>query len=130
MTARRASAQGRATGAPRTRPATAVDGNPVADGALAPPAARAAIQHRLRRAEGQLRGIQRMIDEGADCLAVASQLGAVRRALDSTSEQLALCVIEQELSRPRVHAPEAGAAADPSVAPVIERLEGLLARLR
>jgi DNA-binding FrmR family transcriptional regulator len=71
-----------------------------------------------------------MIDDGADCLAVASQLGAVRRALDSTSEQLALCVIEQELGRLHGHPPADGAATDPMVAPLIERLEGLLARLR
>lgn len=133
MTTRRAAAPRPAAGSTRAKPARALEAiapHPIAEGALAPPAARAAIQHRLRRAEGQLRGIHRMIDEGADCLAVASQLGAVRRALDSTSEQLALCVIEQALGRQRGRPPGDDAAVDPSVALVIERLEGLLARLR
>jgi DNA-binding FrmR family transcriptional regulator len=134
MPARRAAAPRPAAGSTRAKPPAraleAIGPQPVAEDALAPPAARAAIQHRLRRAEGQLRGIQRMIDEGADCLAVASQLGAVRRALDSASEQLALCVIEQALGHQRGRPPGDHAAADPSVASVIERLEGLLARLR
>jgi CsoR family transcriptional regulator, copper-sensing transcriptional repressor len=94
---------------------------------------RARLQNRLRRAEGQLRGVQRMIDEGADCLAVASQLAAVRRALDSASEQLALCVIEQELDRHLRHGadrPFGPASAAPDTAPILRRLDTLLSRLR
>mgnify|MGYP003536308342 CR=1 FL=1 len=34
------------------------------------------LLHRLKRAEGQLRGIQRMIQEGEDCLSIASQMSA------------------------------------------------------
>ncbi len=37
---------------------------------------------RLSRAEGQLRGIQRMIGEGRDCAEIVNQLLAVRAALD------------------------------------------------
>jgi DNA-binding FrmR family transcriptional regulator len=36
---------------------------------------------RLRRAEGQLRGVQRLLEEGADCKAVITQLTAVQAAL-------------------------------------------------
>ena len=35
---------------------------------------------RLRRAEGQLRGVQRMLGEGADCQQVLTQLAAVKAA--------------------------------------------------
>ncbi len=38
---------------------------------------------RLRRIEGQIRGLQRMIEEGQDCDAVLTQLMAARAALDS-----------------------------------------------
>jgi DNA-binding FrmR family transcriptional regulator len=36
---------------------------------------------RLRRAEGQLRGVQRLLDEGADCREVVNQLTAAQAAL-------------------------------------------------
>jgi DNA-binding FrmR family transcriptional regulator len=37
---------------------------------------------RLRRIEGQIRGLQRMIEEGQDCTEVIHQLCAARKALD------------------------------------------------
>ena len=37
---------------------------------------------RLRRAEGQLRGVQRMIEEGSDAKQVLTQLAAVKAAVD------------------------------------------------
>jgi DNA-binding FrmR family transcriptional regulator len=40
---------------------------------------------RLRRVEGQIRGIQRMIEEQRDCESVVTQLMAARAALDRTS---------------------------------------------
>ena len=41
-----------------------------------------AVVNRLRRAQGQIGGILRMIDEGRDCKDVVTQLAAVNRALD------------------------------------------------
>jgi len=41
-----------------------------------------AVINRLRRAQGQLGGVLRMIDEGRDCKEVVTQLAAVSRALD------------------------------------------------
>ena len=55
------------------------------------------ILNRLRRAEGQLRGVQRMIEAGEPCNAVAAQMSAVRKALDSTAVQMAMCYLKQEL---------------------------------
>jgi len=37
---------------------------------------------RLRRAEGQLRGVIGMLEDGRDCADVVTQLAAVSRALD------------------------------------------------
>jgi DNA-binding FrmR family transcriptional regulator len=39
------------------------------------------VLNRLRRAEGQLRGVQRLIEEGADCKTVITQLTAAQAAL-------------------------------------------------
>jgi DNA-binding FrmR family transcriptional regulator len=55
------------------------------------------ILNRLKRAEGQLRGIQRMIEEGEGCLAIATQMAAVRKALDSTYVRMTVCFMEQQL---------------------------------
>lgn len=55
------------------------------------------LLNRLKRAEGQLRGIQKMIEDGKPCLDVASQMAAVRKALDSTYVRMTVCFMEQEL---------------------------------
>lgn len=60
-------------------------------------AARTDILNRLKRAEGQLRGIQRMIDEGESCLDIAGQMSAVRKALDSTYVRMTVCFMQQEM---------------------------------
>ena len=41
-----------------------------------------AVVNRLRRAQGQIGGILKMIEEGRDCKDVVTQLAAVNRALD------------------------------------------------
>jgi DNA-binding FrmR family transcriptional regulator len=56
---------------------------------------------RLRRAEGQLRGVQRMLEEGADCQKVLTQLAAVKAAVDQVglhliSDRLRTCVADGE----------------------------------
>ena len=40
------------------------------------------ITNRLKRIEGQIRGLQRMVDEGRECEAILTQLMAARSALD------------------------------------------------
>ncbi len=40
------------------------------------------VINRLRRAQGQLGGVIRLIEEGRDCQDVVTQLAAVNRALD------------------------------------------------
>jgi len=48
---------------------------------------------RLRRIEGQVRGLQRMIDEDQYCIDVLTQVSAVTRALES----VALGLLEDHL---------------------------------
>ena len=57
------------------------------------------IVKRLRRAQGQIGGVLRMIDEGRDCEAIVTQVAAVSRALDRAgfaliSTGLKQCLIE------------------------------------
>jgi len=59
--------------------------------------ARKDLLNRLKRAEGQLRGIQRMIETGDTCLDIASQMAAVRKALDSAYVRMTVCFMQQEL---------------------------------
>jgi CsoR family transcriptional regulator, copper-sensing transcriptional repressor len=50
--------------------------------------------NRLRRVEGQLRGIQAMIEKGSDCEAITQQLSASRRALDKAFYHVLSCAIQ------------------------------------
>jgi len=60
---------------------------------------KAAVQKRLRRIEGQIRGLQRMVDEDRYCVEVLEQVSAATRALQSVAillldDHLAHCVAE------------------------------------
>ncbi|MBH5336094.1 metal-sensitive transcriptional regulator [Streptomyces pactum] len=57
------------------------------------------IRKRLRRIEGQVRGLQRMVEEDAYCIDVLTQVSATTAALQSCSlalleEHLNCCVTE------------------------------------
>ena len=47
-----------------------------------------AVQKRLRRIEGQVRGLQRMVGEDAYCIDVLTQISAVTRALQGVALEL------------------------------------------
>jgi DNA-binding FrmR family transcriptional regulator len=47
-----------------------------------------AIRKRLRRIEGQVRGLQRMVDEDRYCIDILEQISAATRALQSVALQL------------------------------------------
>ncbi len=51
---------------------------------------KAAVLKRLRRIEGQVRGIQRMVEESKYCVDILVQIAAVRAALD----QVGLILLE------------------------------------
>lgn len=58
------------------------------------------VQKRLRRAEGQLRGVQRMLEEGADCKDVVTQLTAAQAALHRTGLRLMAAGMRHCLAHP------------------------------
>lgn len=47
-----------------------------------------AILKRLRRIEGQVRGLQRMVDEDRYCIDILEQVSAATRALQATALEL------------------------------------------
>ncbi|MCA0758471.1 metal-sensitive transcriptional regulator [Paenibacillus sp. N4] len=56
---------------------------------------------RLRRIEGQIRGVLRLMEEGKSCKDVVSQLSAVRNAADRAmaqivAENLQQCILEEQ----------------------------------
>ncbi|WP_252312934.1 metal-sensitive transcriptional regulator [Sinobaca sp. H24] len=58
------------------------------------------MQNRLKRVEGQVRGVQRMMSEEKDCKDVVYQLSAARSAIDRAisfivAENLEQCIREQ-----------------------------------
>lgn len=87
--------------------------------------ARTDVLNRLRRAEGQIRGIQRMVEEGESCLKIGQQFSAVRKALDSTYLRMTVCFMEQELEA-RMH-PDA--AQKEGLDEMLKDMETLLARM-
>ena len=52
-----------------------------------------AVATRLRRIEGQVKGIQRMLEEGRPCEDMITQIMAVRAALD----KVALCLMAEHM---------------------------------
>ncbi len=77
---------------------------------------------RLRRIEGQVRGIQRMVDEDTYCIDVLTQIAAVTKALQAVSlglveDHLGHCVVEAAQE-----SDEAGAAKVREAADAIARL--------
>lgn len=53
------------------------------------------IINRLKRVEGQLRGLQTMIDEGRDCNDVLTQFAAANRALSKAGFRFFSATMEQ-----------------------------------
>jgi DNA-binding FrmR family transcriptional regulator len=86
---------------------------------------RTEVLNRLRRAEGQIRGVQRMIEEGESCLKVGQQFSAVRKALDSTYLRMTMCFMQQELET--CLRPDEAQKGD--MATMLKEMETLLSRM-
>ena len=54
--------------------------------------------NRLRRAEGQLAGVIRMLESGRDCKDIVTQLAAVSRALDKAGFSIVASGLKQCLT--------------------------------
>jgi CsoR family transcriptional regulator, copper-sensing transcriptional repressor len=65
---------------------------------------KADVLKRLRRVEGQVRGLQRMVDEDTYCIDVLTQVSAATKALQA----VALSLLEDHLNHCVTHAISAG----------------------
>lgn len=80
------------------------------------------ILRRLRRIEGQVRGLQRMVEEEQYCIDVLTQVSASTRALQSVALQL----LEDHLAHCVV---QAGAQGGPEAAEKLREANDAIARL-
>jgi DNA-binding FrmR family transcriptional regulator len=84
---------------------------------------RAAVLARLRRIEGQVRGLQRMVDDDAYCIDVLTQVAAVSRALQG----VAVLLLGDHLRHCVAGAAAGGdEALDPKIAEATRAVERLL----
>ena len=81
------------------------------------------LQKRLRRVEGQVRGIARMVDEDKYCIDILTQVSAATKALESVAlsllgDHLSHCVAEASA--------EGGAVADEKIREANEAIARLV----
>jgi len=69
------------------------------------------VRRRLRRVEGQVRGVQRMVDDDVYCIDVLTQISAATKALQAVALQL----LEDHLGHCVTHAIETGDDADAKI---------------
>ncbi len=60
-------------------------------------ASKTAMLNRLARVEGQIRGIQKLINQDEECEKVLQQLSAARKALDKAFSEMLSCIIEEDV---------------------------------
>lgn len=79
------------------------------------------IQNRLKRAEGQLRGIQNMITEEKSCVEVVTQLTAVRSSVDRLIGIIIAENLKDCLENPAVDQAEQAAKIEQAVNLIIKK---------
>ena len=80
------------------------------------------LQNRLRRIEGQVRGLQRMVEEEAYCVDILTQISSIV----SASEKVALILLKDHVEHCVRDATEDGEQADEKVAELSVAVERFL----
>jgi DNA-binding FrmR family transcriptional regulator len=80
------------------------------------------IQKRLRRIEGQVRGLQRMVDEEAYCVDVLTQIGSVVSAL----EKVGTILLKDHVEHCLRESIETGESADEKIEELTDAVERFL----
>ena len=80
------------------------------------------LQNRLRRIEGQVRGIQRMVDEEAYCVDILTQIGSVV----SASEKVATILLKDHVEHCVRESIEKGEGADEKIEELTTAVERFL----
>jgi len=58
------------------------------------------LKDRLARLEGQLRGIQQMVEDERDCVEIVQQFSAVSSGIHSAKQSLLTCAVDTCLVQP------------------------------
>ncbi len=56
------------------------------------------LNQRINRIVGQLKGIQRMIDQKRDCQEILQQISAIKKAIDGLSKEIAVSSINEYIA--------------------------------
>jgi CsoR family transcriptional regulator, copper-sensing transcriptional repressor len=80
------------------------------------------LQNRLRRIEGQVRGLQRMVEEEAYCVEILTQIASIV----SASEKVALILLEDHVEHCVREAIEDGEKAEEKVVELAAAVERFL----
>jgi CsoR family transcriptional regulator, copper-sensing transcriptional repressor len=80
------------------------------------------LQNRLKRIEGQVRGLQRMVEEEAYCVEILTQIASIV----SASEKVALILLEDHVEHCVREAIEDGETVDEKVAELTAAVERFL----
>jgi len=80
------------------------------------------LQRRLRRIEGQVRGIQRMVDEEVYCVDILTQLSSIV----SATEQVALLLLRDHMEHCVRESLEEGTDADEKIGELTSAVERFL----
>ena len=83
---------------------------------------REAVINRLKRIEGQIRGLQKMVVEERECESIVTQLAAVRSAIDGVGALILNNYI-------KICAPK-GSETDPAIYESMVRVVGVWGRVR
>ena len=74
-------------------------GRPRETGMQLDPEEMTSVIHRLRRAQGQIGGVLKLLEGGADCADVVTQLSAASKALDRAGFAIIASGLEQCITR-------------------------------
>ena len=79
------------------------------------------VINRLKRTEGQVRGIQKMIEEEKDCMAIMTQLSAVRSSIDRVMGLVVAENLKTCLENPDTNPEEPAQSFDPAINMIIKK---------
>ena len=79
------------------------------------------VLNRLRRTEGQIRGIQKMIDEEKECIDVITQLSAVRSSIDRVMGMIVADNLKNCFEKPDSNPEEQAAKLEQAIKMIIKK---------
>ena len=79
------------------------------------------ILNRLRRAEGQIRGIQKMIEDEKECVDVITQLSAVRSSIDRVMGMIMAENLKNCFVNPETNADEQAAKLEQAISMIVKK---------